>query len=225
METIALGIVQNIKDLDTQMLLGINQMHSAYWDSFMWLVTDKYVWIPLYISLIYVIFRNHSPKAFLWCAVAIGLMILITDNFNSQWLRPWIGRLRPSNLDNPISSMVHVVNDYRGGPYGFPSSHSSNTWGIVFFVAFLFRKYWLNSFLAAWAILVCYSRSYLGVHYPGDLFVGMLLGLTGAILAYLLFAYVTGEKPKKEIKHGYLPVIVVSVTFAGIIIISFFYHF
>ena len=83
----------------------------------------------------------------------------------------------------------------------------------------------LNSFLSAWAILVCYSRSYLGVHYPGDLFVGMLLGLTGAILAYLLFAYVTGEKPKKEIKHGYLPVIVVSVTFAGIIITSFFYHF
>ncbi|MBQ2495882.1 MAG: phospholipid phosphatase, partial [Prevotella sp.] len=92
METIALGIVQNIKDLDTQMLLGINHMHSAYWDSFMWLVTDKYVWIPLYLSLIYVIFRNHSPKAFLWCAVAIGLMILVTDYFNSQWLRPWIGR-------------------------------------------------------------------------------------------------------------------------------------
>ena len=225
METLVLGIVQNIKDLDTQMLLGINQMHSPYWDSFMWLVTDKYVWIPLYLSLIYVIFRNHSPKSFIWCAVAIGLMILITDNFNSQWLRPWIGRLRPSNLDNPISSMVHVVNDYRGGPYGFPSSHSSNTWGIVFFVAFLFRKYWLNSFLAVWAILVCYSRSYLGVHYPGDLFVGMLLGLLGAMLAYLLFVYVTGEKTKKEIKHGYIPVIVVSVTFVGIIITSFFYHF
>ena len=80
METLVLGIVQNIKDLDTQMLLGINQMHSPYWDSFMWLVTDKYVWIPLYLSLIYVIFRNHSPKSFIWCAVAIGLMILITEH-------------------------------------------------------------------------------------------------------------------------------------------------
>lgn len=224
MEMLALGILQDFSNLDTQLLLAINRMHAPYWDSFMWLVSDKHMWIPLYVSLVYVIFRNHSPKAFLWCAVAIGLMILITDNFNSQLLRPAIGRLRPSNLDNPVSSMVHVVNDYRGGPYGFPSSHSSNTWGIVFFIAFLFRKYWLNSFMAVWAIIVCYSRSYLGVHYPGDLFVGMLLGLLGASLTYCLFAYATGEKPKEDLKHGYLPVIVVSITFLSIIVASFFYR-
>lgn len=224
METLALGILQDISHIDTQMLLAINRMHTPYWDSFMWLVTDKYMWIPLYISLIYVIFKNHSLKSFLWCAVAIGLMILITDNLNSQWLRPAIGRLRPSNLDNPVSAMVHVVNNYRGGPYGFPSSHSSNTWGIVFFIAYLFRKYWLNSFLAVWAIMVCYSRSYLGVHYPGDLLVGMLLGLFGATLTYYLFAYITKEKPREELQYGYLPVIVVSITFLSIVITSFFFR-
>lgn len=224
METLVLGILQDAIDFDTQMLLAVNRMHTSYWDSFMWLVSDKFVWIPLYLSLIYLIIVNHTPKQILWCAIAIGLMILLTDNLNSQLIRPAIGRLRPSNLDNPVSSMVHVVNGYRGGPYGFPSAHSSNTWGVVFFVIFLFRKYWLSSFLSVWAILVCYSRSYLGVHYPGDLFFGMLLGLTGATLVYILYVFVTKEKPKSDFRYPYLPIMVGSLTVLCILIASFLYR-
>ncbi len=141
----------------------------------------------------------------------MAAIFLLTDAFNSQILRPAVARLRPSNLDNPVSAMVHVVDGYRGGSYGFPSAHSSNSWGLVFFMAWLIRKPVLTLFLAFWATLQCYSRLYLGVHYPGDLMAGMLLAFLSATAVYFLFLRITKASPPAEVKDSYIPILVGSV--------------
>ena len=115
-------------------------MHNTYWDTFMWLFSDKYVWIPLYVSLAFLIFKNYDPKVFLYCLLTVLVMIVFTDGVSSHILRPYIGRLRPSNLDNPISDVVHIVDGHRGGKFSFPSSHSANSWGLVFFIIYFWTS-------------------------------------------------------------------------------------
>lgn len=100
----------------------------------------------------------------------------------SSVIRPVVARLRPANLENPIVDMVYIVNGYRGGSYGFPSCHAANSFGLAMYVIFLCRKRWLSFFIVAWAILNCYTRIYLGVHYPGDLIVGAIIGGFGGWL-------------------------------------------
>lgn len=100
--------------------------------------------------------------------------------------------------------MVEVVNGYRGGRYGFPSCHAANTAGLAFFLLFLWKNRLIGIFISAWALLTCYSRSYLGVHYPGDLLAGILLGFISAAIFYTLFKRVFHHDRNKEVKMGYL---------------------
>ena len=153
----------------------------------MWLCSRKFEWIPFYLSILYVLFRNFNWRVVLYSLVAMGVILLLTDAVSSHFIRPVVARLRPSNLENPISEMIHIVDNHRGGRYGFPSSHASNSWGLVFFVGLLLRRRVLTTFLACSALLLCYSRLYLGVHYPGDLLAGMLLGAVVASLVYYVF--------------------------------------
>lgn len=178
----------------------------------------------MYLSLLYVMLRNYSPKVVLGILITVGVIILFTDTISSQIIRPWVARLRPSNLENPISSVVHIVDGHRGGSYGLPSSHASNTWGLVFFMAYLLRRHWLTGFLAFWAVIVCYSRMYLGVHYFGDLVVGALFGLVGSSIVYYVFQRLSGKKYAQNLKQIYVPICVGLATFVIILITSIFYR-
>lgn len=168
--------------------------------------------------------RNYSPKVVLGILVTVGVVILFTDSFTSHIIRPWAARMRPSNLQNPISSMVHIVDGHRGGRYGLPSSHASNTWGLVFFMAYLLRRHWLTVFLAVWAVVVCYSRMYLGVHYFGDLVIGTLFGFIGSSIVYYVFQRLSGNKYAQDLKQIYVPICVGLTTFAAIFITAIFYR-
>ena len=217
-------LLSMLKAMDTMVFLTVNSHHNAYFDSVMWLVSGKLIWVPMYVSLFFVLLKNYSYKVVFAILLAIGVVILFTDSFTAQIIRPWVCRLRPSNLDNPMSSMVHIVDGYRGGAYGFPSNHASNTWGLAFFITFLFRRYKLTFFFFLWALLVCYSRLYLGVHYFGDLLIGGLLALAGASTVFYVFRKVSGDTRLQKVKFIYWPVWIGVATFLVIMVSSIFYR-
>ena len=163
-----------MSEIDSQFLLLINGFHTGYLDQLMWLISGKLVWIPFYLITLFVIYKKRGWKGALHLLVLVGVMMLMTDMVNSQVIRPWFHRLRPANLENPLSQYVHIVNDYRGGSYGFPSAHAANYWGLSLLVAWFMKSRRVLYSLFSLSLIVCYSRSYLGVHYPGDLLGGIL---------------------------------------------------
>lgn len=159
--------------------------------------TGKWIWVPMYASILYVLLKNFNWKVVLFCLIGIALTITFADQVCATVIRPIVERPRPSNPASPIADLVHIVNGRRGGGFGFPSCHASNSFGLAFFLVFLFRKRWLSIFICTWAAVNCYTRIYLGLHYPGDLVVGMLVGLGGAMLMYYLLTRVTKEDFRK----------------------------
>ena len=145
--------LQGAIDVDTNIFFSINRMHNMYFDYFMSAYSGKWVWIPMYAAIWYVMLRNFHWKVTLFCMIGLALTITFADQACATWIRPYVERMRPSNLNNPISEMVHIVNNHRGGRYGFPSCHAANTFGLAFFLFFLFRKRWLALFIMAWALL------------------------------------------------------------------------
>lgn len=210
--------LQGLIDVDTDIFLFFNGMHCTYFDYFMSAYSGKLIWIPMYAALLYVMLRNFSWKVTLFCLIGVALTTTFADQVCATLIRPYVERLRPANLDNPLSAMVHIVNGYRGGSYGFPSCHAANTFGLAFFISFVFRKRWLTFYMMAWALLTCYSRVYLGVHYPGDLLVGAIVGMIGAYLMYRLFKWVSRYRRAEQVVHVYAPIWIGGLTIIGIFI-------
>lgn len=178
-----------LSDIDAHLLLIVNGAHSPFFDSVMWCISGRWIWVPFYAVLAYLLFRRMSWKRASICLVTIGLIILAADQTCATLIRPEIGRLRPANLNNPLSSFVHVVNGYRGGRYGFPSCHAANTFALAVFMSLVIRHKWFTVMMFSWAFIVSYSRMYLGVHYFGDLFCGATIGSLFAVLFYYLQNY------------------------------------
>ena len=214
------ALLQHLIDADTYLFLSINSMHAPFWDVFMPLYSDKFVWAFFYLSILYVIARNYSLKVTLVWLLAVILVIAMCDQVTAHLIRPMVARLRPSNLENPISDAVHIVNGYRGGSFSFPSAHAANSSGLAFFVVLLFRRKCLSVAIILWAILTCYSRLYLGVHYFGDLLVGVIIGCLGASLVYYLLIWIAHIKKPKQLKHVYVPLVTLGLTIFVFLVIS-----
>lgn len=178
-----------LSDIDARLLLIVNGAHSPFFDAVMWCISGRWIWVPFYAVLAYLLFRRMSWKRASICLVTIGLIILAADQTCATLIRPEIGRLRPANLNNPLSSFVHVVNGYRGGRYGFPSCHAANTFALAVFMSLVIRHKWFTVMMFSWVFVVSYSRMYLGVHYFGDLFCGATIGSLFAVLFYYLQNY------------------------------------
>ena len=104
--------------MDEAILLWVNSHHCAYFDEFMWMLTYRFTWIPMYLAIAYATVRILGWRRGLLYIIAVALTILLADQMCSHVIRPWAERLRPSNLGNPLSAMIHIVHDYRGAPYG-----------------------------------------------------------------------------------------------------------
>lgn len=176
-------MIDYLINLDSEILLFFNGMHCAFFDRFMLVFTGKFVWIVMYVAILYAIIRKFSWKTTLCYVIAIALVITISDQLVASVIRPYYERLRPANLQNPISTFIHIVDGYRGGLYSFPSCHAANSFALAMITSLIFSSRRYTTFIFIWAIVNSYTRLYLGVHYPGDLIVGALIGsFVGALI-------------------------------------------
>ena len=205
--------------LDQQWLLAINGWHAEWADMLMWCVSKSTTWLPLYALLVgLVVYRfgiqwyrssQNTPtlskqKAllrlliiFAGFAVAVGL----SDFVSSGLIKPWVCRLRPTH-EPELSGMVHLVNGYTGGMYGFVSSHAANTMACALLFSLLYKNKYATIGLMLWVALNCYSRMYLGVHYPGDIIGGLLVGALFAVLVYALLRYLLARVDARHTPNG-----------------------
>ncbi len=184
-----------LEALDRQLLLFINGCHSPLWDHIMWFISGKLSWAPLYLTLLFFAFRKYTRHWWL-LVLTIALAITLADQISSSVLKDGIQRYRPShNLE--LQGLLHHVQNYKGGQYGFVSSHAANSFAVAMLFTLLLQKPWVGISLLLWASVVSYSRIYLGVHYPSDIIGGALLGIGAGYLAWFIFQWVQKKLPGK----------------------------
>jgi undecaprenyl-diphosphatase len=178
-------MIEKIKEWDTQLFLLLNSFHTPLMDTVMYWITDRWFWFPFYGLIIFFLIRRFKWQG-VWIIVTVIIAITLADQIASAVFKPYFLRKRPC-YEEAITQLVHVVRGC-GGQYGFVSSHASTTFAFAMLMWLLLRNTLpYISYLFYWAFLVSYSRIYVGVHYPLDLFFGALVGIGCALLMYSLY--------------------------------------
>lgn len=168
-------MLKAISSFDERLFLFLNGQHNSFFDVAMWLFSDKLFWIPLYLWFLWMLYKRYPVKY--WTVLLTIIILIVASDQLCNLAKNSVMRLRPSQ-DPHLRTLVHVVNDYRGGSFGFYSGHASNAFALAVFIISVLgkkRKYIIPVSLA-YATFTAYSRVYLGVHYPGDILTGAIIG-------------------------------------------------
>lgn len=175
--------IENILPLERDLFLLLNGSESPFLDDWMWTVSGRFVWIPLFLVILFLFFYKTPRKQALLVSLFIILVFVASDQFSSGLCKPFFERYRPTHHPD-FKELVDIVNGYRGGRYGFISGHATNSFGLAVFLSLLFRNRAVTLTTLSWAALNSYTRVYLGVHFVSDILAGML---AGTLLAFLLY--------------------------------------
>ncbi len=209
-------MISELDQLDKDLMLQLNYDGGAFLDQFWYLYSGKWTWIPLYLLLVVLMVlkcRKDTSHRVWWhlglLVLLTALLITLSDQISSGLIKHWVGRLRPSHAPG-ISEQLHYVNDYHGGRFGFVSSHAANSIAMALWISYLLwhkasplsqqlfpkiswsqerRHFVMATVLIVWALLNCYSRIYLGVHYPGDILGGLVVGIFSFVCIHKLYRY------------------------------------
>jgi len=182
---------ERLEQFDRDLFLTLNGLHVDWLDPIMWYLSSVILMIPVFAFAVFYAYKKGKIRFLLIMLGGIALCVLLADRISVEFFKEVFERYRPTHNEE-IGSLVHTVldpngNEYRGGLYGFVSSHATNAMAMSLFVYLHFRKfnrYWLLIFV--WTFIVAYTRIYLGVHYPSDLVCGGLLGSLIALFVYWL---------------------------------------
>ncbi|HLV15803.1 MAG TPA: phosphatase PAP2 family protein [Xanthomarina sp.] len=179
-------MLDQLLQLDTELFLFLNNLGSTKWDAFWMFYTAKFNWIPFYAVLLYVMFKQHTPRMFLTILLLVVLMIVFTDQITNLF-KYGFERPRPCHQEG-VNNVMRIVKEGCGGRYGYFSGHASNTMATAVFVGLLLReKYkYLIFILLLWSAAMGYSRIYIGVHYPLDVISGFTFGALSGFMFYKL---------------------------------------
>ncbi len=187
---------ESLKKLDGELLLFINSHNNSFFDSFFYLTSNRWIWIPLYAFLLLLIIKTYYKKTWL-ILLLTAILVVVSDQLSSGLIKNIVMRVRPCH-HLFIGPQLHLVNGECGGLYGFVSSHAANSFAIAVFAGLLLKKRFPNIFVALiiWASMVSFSRIYLGVHYPSDVLAGAMIGIGLAMANYKLFESIQMRKIK-----------------------------
>ena len=204
--------MEELIHFDKQLLLWCNGSDSLFIDYMVTTLTNAKTWIPLYLALLYVVVKNNkSAKEVFYILAAAGLCVFLAGGLDDMIVKPLVARWRPTH-DPEIGMLVDVVDGYRGGNYGFFSAHACNTFSIAVFFSLLMRFRPLVAAMILWSLTNCWTRLYLGVHYPGDITVGLIWGGIVGYVVYRLYCRVTTPTVYPA-KLCYIPIIVLALLF------------
>jgi len=176
--------LEKLIEIDRQLFLFLNGLHATWADQAMFYISTDWLWIPLYALFIYLIIKKER-RLFWLPIIAVIIGIVFSDQISGV-IKKNVKRYRPTH-DVTLEEQVHTVNEYKGGSYGFVSSHASNTFCVALFMTLVLETSSIYTILFFfWASLVSYSRIYLGVHFVLDILFGAILGTTIAIIVFFL---------------------------------------
>lgn len=184
-------MLELLRQLDENLLLAINGWNSSLADGAMAIVSDRLTWVPLYLFCAWLLVHRFGLKNGILLTLAVIAAVGAADYVSHDWIKATVCRMRPSNPLNPLSESLHLVDGHRGGRFSFPSNHAANSSTLATAIVILLRRRWIMSMMGIWVLLNCYSRLYMGVHYPSDMLGGIALGiLIGLATAFVSKRYI-----------------------------------
>jgi undecaprenyl-diphosphatase len=186
-----------LERLDQQLFLFLNSIHSPFWDQVMYAISGKVIWAPLYLAILLFIGLKFKRK-FLVILLFIILAVALADQISVHLFKNIVQRLRPCH-EPSLTGLVHLVNGECGGQFSFVSSHATNSFNVALISLLFIRKRWFTISIVLWALVVGYSRIYLGVHYPGDVICGSFVGAFTGWSMYSLYVLTDNKILKNKL--------------------------
>lgn len=221
-----------LRNMDMPVMMMFNDSDSLFMDNLMYFLTNAFTWIPIYVMLLFCVIHNN--KSIRQMALVVGMVLLmfaVIDISISSFIKPGFMRLRPGH-DHVVGSIINVVNNHRGGAYGFFSAHAANTISLAIFFSLLMRSVRLTVMMVTWSLINCVTRMYLGMHYPSDILCGLLFGSMVSVGVYYLYMYIYNKVPGKmncisaqytSSGYSYVDINMILVVFTSTILVGMFY--
>ena len=180
-----------VEAFDKQCLLAVNGSDSLYLDRVVRTLTNAWTWVPFYISMFYIVLKNNDNiRKVLFVLGGAAICVVLAGSVDDLIVKPTVARWRPTH-DPEIGMLVDIVDGYRGGRYGFFSAHAANTFSLAVYFCWLVRSRLLSVAVVLWSFTNCWTRLYLGVHFPGDILVGLCWGGIVGCIAWLFYYRMT----------------------------------